>query len=92
MAGFPKCNLNLILKNKDTLEDPTLKKVRATYPDMKLWYADFAAILPEIEKNTKVTTKNLPYICVNEGSKESLYCCSGYNVGCVDVFARLIRG
>ncbi len=92
MSGFPACTMNLILKNKDGLEDPTLVKVRGIYPDMKIWYADFNTVLPELEKNIGVTTKNLPYVCVTNGAKESLYCCSGYNVGCVDVFARLIRG
>lgn len=92
MTGFPACTMNLILKNKEGLEDPTLIKVRGIYPDMKIWYTDFNAVLPELEKTIGVTTKNLPYVCVTNGAKESLYCCSGYNVGCVDVFARLIRG
>lgn len=91
MSGLPKCRLNLILQNSQALEDPTLKKVVADYPDMKIWYGDFETILPELEKQTQVTIKNLPYICVNQGSSECLWCVSGYNVGCVDVLARLVK-
>ena len=91
MNGFPKCRLNLILQNSQGLADPTLKKVTADYPDMKIWYGDFEAVLPELEKLTQVSIKNLPYICVTQGSRESLWCVSGYNVGCVDVLARLVK-
>lgn len=91
MGGLPKCRLNLILQNAQALEDPTLKKVVADYPGMKIWYGDFEAILPELEKQTQVSIKNLPYLCVNQGSSECLWCVSGYNVGCVDVLARLVK-
>lgn len=92
MSGFPACPMNLILKGEDALEDPTLHKVRAVYPDMKIWFAEFTEILPKLEETIGVTTKNLPYAYVTNGAQESLYCCSGYNIGCVDVFARIIRG
>ena len=69
----------------------SLKKVTADYPDMKIWYGDFEAVLPELEKLTQVSIKNLPYICVTQGSRESLWCVSGYNVGCVDVLVRLVK-
>jgi len=92
MGGFPECEINLVLRGEKAMADSTLDKIRDTYKNINICFADFESILPGLEKATGVASRNLPYICVTEGKCESIYCCSGYNVGCVDVFAKLIRG
>ncbi|MCR5823440.1 MAG: hypothetical protein K6G60_03315 [Lachnospiraceae bacterium] len=91
MSGFPKCSMRLVLKDREGLKDPTMTKILATYPEMKVSFSDIDKEAGEVAKATEVALKGLPYICVTEGERKSLYACSGYNVGCVDVFAKIIR-
>lgn len=92
MGGFPECTIHLVLKNEEALKDSTLDKIRSTYNNLEITFMDFDKVIPGLEAATGVTGKNLPFICVTEGNDTSLYCCSGYNVGCVDIFAKIIRG
>lgn len=91
MNGLPKCNMYIVLKDGTLPNDPTLVKILTTYPDAEVLHADFETNIPKVEKMTGVNGKNLPCIYVAENGDTSLYCCSGYNVGCVDIFAQLMK-
>ncbi|MCR5153541.1 MAG: transglutaminase domain-containing protein, partial [Lachnospiraceae bacterium] len=92
MGGFPECCIRLVLRNENALTDPTLIKIRNTYKNLEIYYSDLEELVKILEEKTDVSGKNLPYNLVAEGKNKSIYCVSGYNVGCVDIFAKIIRG
>jgi hypothetical protein len=91
MSGEPDCGLHFAVKEDKALEDETFRKIQKAFVHAQYWYDDFQDTVRLLGDAVGADTKKLPMVIVTDGFHRSLYACSGYNVGCVDVLMRLLK-
>lgn len=91
MSGEPDCSLHFVIKDDKALTDETFRKIRNAFLNSDYWYDEFQDTVRLLGNAVGVDVNKLPLVLVTEGSSRSLYACSGYNVGCVDILMRLVK-
>jgi FMN phosphatase YigB (HAD superfamily) len=91
MSGEPACGLHFVIRDEKELSDETFQKIQKSFPSARYWYDDYTETVKTLSAATNVDANKLPLVLVTDGSTRSLYACSGYNVGCVDILMRLLK-
>lgn len=83
--------LNLIIRDKKSLENQTLSKVVEAFPEAVILYDDFQENVRTLSRRLYVDPDKLPLIVVTSKALKAIYAASGYNVGTGDMLLRLLR-
>ncbi|MGF7144215.1 transglutaminase-like putative cysteine protease [Anaerotaenia torta] len=90
MSGLQNSNIHIVVKDDQEFKDDTFIKVCNVYNNLSFWKDENDEALSLLEEITGVDKKKLPVCIVMEGHQKGLYACCGYQVGSVDMFARVI--
>ncbi len=91
-SGFPKCELNFIVKTPEELNDETFQKLLKSFPDGRVLYDDYGDTLSRLCHVTKAEAEKLPFVLVTDGINSGIFACSGYHVGSGDILYKLMKG
>ncbi|MDO4276098.1 MAG: transglutaminase domain-containing protein [Eubacteriales bacterium] len=90
--AFAACASRIIfvIRSKEALNDPTLSKALALFPDVQIYYDDFTDNINMLGRRMYVDHEKLPLIIVTDGALNGIYATSGYNVGTGDMLLRIM--
>lgn len=77
-----------IVKEEESLQNPTIAKTLQAIPNIQVYYDDFSENVELIARRMYVDPEKLPLLLVTKEGMNGIYACSGYNVGSIG----LIRG
>lgn len=90
-ADFAALNANLVflLRNREALEQRTLAKVVAAFPNAHILLDDWAYDLEQTARHLTCDPDQPPLLVVCDGEGNAVYGTSGYRVGSVDLLRRI---
>ncbi|WP_143319247.1 transglutaminase-like domain-containing protein [Clostridium sp. HBUAS56010] len=78
------------LRSRDSLKNKTLQKVLNEIPAIRIGYMNFDDGIEPLARRMYVDPDKLPLLIVTNPGLTAVYGCSGYNVGSVDLMAKLL--
>lgn len=79
-----------VVQSESALQDPTVKKALAMFPEIQVYYDCFADHIELLGRRMYVDHEKLPLIIVTSGKMNGIFATSGYNVGTGDMLLRLM--
>ena len=79
-----------VVQSESALQDPTMKKALAMFPEIQVYYDCFADHIELLGRRMYVDHEKLPLIIVTSGKMNGIFATSGYNVGTGDMLLRLM--
>lgn len=83
-------DLYFIIRNKEVLQDPTLKHTLEALPNVHFLYDDFGVNVQTLARRMYVDPDKLPLIVIIQPGLKGVYAASGYNVGTADMLLRIL--
>lgn len=83
------CKVLFIIRDQKALENKTFEKACKAIPKAQVFFADFAETAVVMARRMFVNPEKLPLTVLSRNNR-GLYACSGYNVGVVDLLAKII--
>lgn len=80
-----------LVRNKEALENRTLKKVRKALPGIEVYLSDFDSQVEPLARRMYVDPDKLPLLIAVRDNMTGIYGCSGYHVGSVGLIWKLIQ-
>ncbi len=80
-----------VLRDKGALLNPTLQKTLKTDLNVALYYGDFVQDASTLARSLYSECEKFPLVFVTRDGVHALYSFSGYNVGIVDLLAKIIK-
>lgn len=80
----------VVVREKDSLENSTLKKMLEAIPEIRIFYDDFTDNVETLARRMYVDPEKLPLLVVTKPGMNGIYGCSGYNVGSVDLMMKVL--
>lgn len=84
--------INLIVKNKNALNDPTLSRTYKELKDINIYYDDFDENPNVLARAMFEEPEKLPLIIVVNNKLQGMYSNTGYNVGTGEMLLRILKG
>ncbi|QHQ61317.1 transglutaminase [Anaerocolumna sedimenticola] len=84
-------SLVFIIRNKRSLEVPTITKAINVFPKAEILYDDFNENIQVLGRRLYVDPDKLPLIAVTNKELNVIYATSGYNVGTGDLLLRFLK-
>jgi 5-hydroxyisourate hydrolase-like protein (transthyretin family) len=83
--------LLFIVRNQEALLNVTLQKTLRTDLNIALYYGDFTQDASTLARSLYHECEKFPLVFVTRDGLHAIYSCSGYNVGTVDLLAKIIK-
>lgn len=80
-----------ILKSEEAKEQATLAKALKAFPNVRIYYDDFADNVNALARRMYVDTEKLPLVILMHDGLCGVYASSGYNVGLGDLLLKIVR-
>ena len=84
-------NIAFIVRDKKALENEKIKKVLKAIDKIKVYFDSFVPNVEAVGRRVYVDHEKLPLIVVTNSTLQSIYACSGYNVGSADMIVKINR-
>lgn len=83
--------LVFIVKQEEDLLDETLKKCRAIFPDVQIYFDSFGKDREMTARKMYVDPEKLPLMVVTDGPCRGIFAAAGYAVGMAELLMRVLK-
>lgn len=84
------CDIFFIVRDKNAWENELFKNACEAIRNATVYYSDFSDTAAAMARRMYVDQENLPLAVIIQGSS-GIYACSGYNVGIVNLFIKIMK-
>lgn len=80
-----------LVKHEEAFSDGTLKKCRAMFPDIRVYFDSFGKDREMTARKMYVDPEKLPLMVVTDGACRGIFAAAGYAVGMAELLLRILK-